>query len=102
MTTRELRLRGGCEAQTLKAVAVTINCFRTGSPLGREGGDRAAKVLIEGQSCKNPSRRVRQDVAKARYTNIMRDRPLKIFAGTAGKPFAEDVCRRLGSACRLR
>ncbi len=26
----------------------------------------------------------------------MRDRPLKIFAGSAGKSFAEDVCRRLG------
>jgi ribose-phosphate pyrophosphokinase len=26
----------------------------------------------------------------------MKDRPLKIFAGSAGKPFAEDVCQRLG------
>ncbi len=26
----------------------------------------------------------------------MKDRPLKIFAGSAGKLFAEDVCRRLG------
>ncbi len=26
----------------------------------------------------------------------MKDRPLKIFAGTAGKVFAEDVCKRIG------
>jgi ribose-phosphate pyrophosphokinase len=30
--------------------------------------------------------------------SAMRDRPLKIFAGSAGKAFAEDVCQRLGIA----
>src|SRR5258708_3403439 len=30
--------------------------------------------------------------------SAMRDRPLKIFAGSAGRAFAEDVCQRLGIA----
>jgi len=56
---------GDVQARQGPAGSIWVLRLRTASPLGREGGDRAAKVLIDGQSCKNPSRRVRQDVAKA-------------------------------------